>query len=176
MDIEKLYEKHRHIITAMSGQVSRITGIEQEELECQGNLIFCECFHAYDPARGEFIPFLTTSLYFELFKYARKLSSSFTETDGGDFDIPDQSQNPEWFTIQKITLENLSKDARQVTDLLLNSENFLPGENDLFAERGKRDAHEVRVKKKHLKEHFKEFGWSRFRIERAFDEIAMLVQ
>ena len=91
MDIEKLYEEHQHVIKAMSGQVSRITGIEQEELECQGNLIFCECVRAYDSIRGEFIHFLTTSLYFDLFKYARKLSTSYSiETIGEGFDIPDQ--------------------------------------------------------------------------------------
>jgi hypothetical protein len=175
LKMEKLYKEHGHIIKKMATQISKRSGIEREELECQGNLIFCECVSRYDQNKGEFSHYLTTTLHFELFKYARELNSDNSEEFNPEFS-PTYTFTPEKITIAAITLENMSRDARTVTKLVLNPEYIFPEEKELFRERKNRDSHEVKVHKKAIKNHLKAMQWTRSRIDRTFNEIAMAIQ
>ena len=173
--MEKLYKEHGHIIKKMATQISRRSGIEREELECQGNLIFCECASRYDQNKGEFSHYLTTTLHFELFKYARELNSDNSEEFNPDFSAA-ETCTPEKLTIAAITLENMSRDAKMVAALVLNPVHVFPEERKLFRERKDRDSHEVKIHKKALKNHLKSMSWTRSRIDRTFSEIAMAIQ
>jgi len=176
--MEKLYKEHSHIIKKMATQISRRSGIEREELECQGNLIFCECTSRYDQSKGEFSRFLTTTLHFELFKYAREFNSCNSEEFNPDYAAA-ETCTPEKLTIAAITLENMSRDAKMVAALVLNPVHVFPEERELFRERNENigtHTHEVKIQKKAIANYLKDMSWTRRRIDRTFREIATAIQ
>jgi len=176
--MEKLYKEHSHIIKKMATQISKRSGIERAELECQGNLIFCECATKFDQSKGEFSHYLTTTLHFELFKYARQLNNVVSEEFNPDFSAA-ETCTPEKLTIAAVTLENMSRDARTVTGLVLNPDHIFPEERELFRERNENigtHTHEVKIQKKAIANYLKDMSWTRRRIDRTFHEIAMAIQ
>lgn len=58
-----IYEDYKKMIQKMSWKYAKRSFIEQDELEAQGNLIFCEALAAYDSSRGaSFCTYLYTCL------------------------------------------------------------------------------------------------------------------
>lgn len=176
MHKEKMYKESVEIIQAMSAKISRSTGLDKDDIECQGNLIFCECAERYDQSRGEFSKYLTNALYFGLFKYVKEILE-FQDITSADYDndIPEiksskdilkLSVNPDYSKIVNATFENLSPDSKYIMGLTLDPEVEFKTEK----------YHSSRITKHKLKKYLREQGWKYQRIFDAFSEIKTVVE
>lgn len=163
MTKEKMYKDSVEIIQAMSAKISRSTGLDKDDIECQGNLIFCECAERYEQSRGEFSKYLTNALYFGLFKYAKEILE-FQDNDVEE--LEKISVNPDYSEIVNATFENLSQDSKYIMGLTLDPEVEFKTEK----------YHSSRVTKHKLKKYLREQGWKYQRIFDAFAEIKTVVE
>jgi len=181
MNATKLYRENEKMIRSMAGKVSRITGIEKDEVEAQGNLIFCECLQRYEENRGDFSKYLSTSLHFGLYKFAKceaEISDNFIVRsdeemvfgNGMESKIDTQIREkltyvPDYTEIVDATFKNLSTDSQYICGLTLCPE---------IKVRTKTYKSE-KITKKDLTNHLRSEGWKFSRIERAFYEISAYV-
>jgi len=169
MHKKKMYEESVEMIRKMSSKVSAITGIEKEDIECQGNLIFCECAEHYDQSRGEFSKYLSNALYFGLYKYVKEESDSLSQdsfNNPEDSTYKNLSVNPDYSEIVTATFNNLSVDSKYIMGLTLDPEVEFKTEK----------YHSSRVTKHKLKKYLRTQGWKYQRIYDAFEEIKTVVE
>lgn len=158
MNRQEFYEESEDIIQAMSQKISKLSGIDLTEVMSEANLIFCECLEKYQPEKADFKNFLTTSLYFKLYKFCRKRDRQLIELDHDIERISYEHDN-----LIDTTLESLSRDSKMVIDHVFT---LAPD----FAERRKK------LKRGSVKRHLKSQGWKNKRIDIAFQEISMALQ
>ena len=181
-DIEKLYHEYYWTLKNFARKAARATGIEEDDLMSQANLIFMEC--AQREEKKEFFDkYLSNALYWKLYRYARKRTKQKAElseitscvwhtrwharrhvqerkrTDirGTSWRRIDIAIEKDTSCLLDVTWENLNRDARQIVDLC-----FDPPEK-LFNERLQK------VTKKRLYEYLKNVqNWKRSRILAGF--------
>lgn len=170
MNATKLYRENEKMIKSMSGKVSRITGIEKDEVEAQGNLIFCECLQRYEENRGQFSKYLSNALHFGLYKYAKHEAGAIDhfEITESNSDISKEIESKlsavyDYSDIVDTTFVNLSTDSQYICGLVLSADKELP----------KRKYSSTRVSKRKLTEHLRAEGWKFTRINNAFNEISV---
>lgn len=118
--MENLYKQNSHIIKKMSKKLSNITGFDYEELEAEGNLIFCECVQNFDPSRGEFEKYLSNTLYYKLYIYVKRENNFIYSTEAEE-NFPEFSVNDN-FTSEKVDIEKLTNDSKHVIEIIMNPE------------------------------------------------------
>lgn len=178
--MQKMYDQHKTTIKKISSKFAAKTGIDREDLECEGNLIFCECIEKYDSSQGEFSKYLTSALYFSLNQYIRKEYKYRDHVEGSDINeiINLDSENSSGFKhnmtlyknidklsineniLESVNLDVLSEDSKYVYKVILSPDVKI-GEN--------------KITKKNLREYLKSNGWNWSRIENSFRELTLVV-
>ena len=177
--MQKMYDQHKTTIKKISSKFAAKTGIDREDLECEGNLIFCECIKNYKQ-EGEFSKYLTTALYFSLNQYIRKEYKYRDHVEGSDINeiINLDSENSSGFKhnmtlhknidklsineniLESVNLDVLSEDSKYVYKVILSPDVKI-GKN--------------KITKKNLREYLKSNGWNWSRIENSFRELTLVV-
>jgi hypothetical protein len=176
MNIEQLYNENKDMIKKMSSTIAMLTHIERNEIEAQGNLIFCECAKKYDQEKGNFSAYLSNALYFSLYRYACNVAddrdyhsidteSSYFYHDISWSEISEKieiklSYTPDYTDIIEATFANLSNDARYITDIILT--NKINKKHKIY----KTSVNTTDIQKYLLSE-----NWNRARIRQAFYNI-----
>lgn len=151
--MDQLYTKHQKIIKGIARNISRSTGMEFDELEAEGNLIFVQCCKKFDGRKGPFDKYLSTALHFCLYRYARRNLNNDIEIDN-------------YNGILDATIHNFSTDAEYIANLV-----YFPC--DELLNQGKRTNYGVKiVTKTSLYNYLHDVkSWKRQRINQAFTEI-----
>lgn len=164
----ELYNKHKGIIKAVAYGVASNTGLNRDDLEAEGNLIFSECAAKDNPEKGRFSHYLKKSLNWGLYSYSRKRALQKAEVgledeiyfDGQLHEAICSGRN--YDNICEITLEDISRDAKKVVDVVFEcDEKIFEGKQ---------------LCKKHIFKHLKTLGWKNKQIHTSFREISMLVE
>jgi hypothetical protein len=155
---EKLFLQNRGMIKAMARKVSKTSNVEVEELEAQGNLIFCECLEKYDNQKGSFEKFFNSYIW-GLYKYVRKKAEEEQNQEGLEFiDFKKHYSDPDIFDV---CMNDLSRDAKMLVDTVLY---------------GMKENPERRINKTIIRDYAREkFNWTHKQVDRAFYEIANIL-
>ena len=164
MDKNKLYRENMQIIKKAAKYTHLKTGIELDDLECEGNLIFCECCEKYDHSKGEFSNYLKTALKRGFTRYVNK-EKTFTSEEFQD-QITDNSWKIEAEKIIQNYYNNISADCQYIYDLIFSDKLF----NDTKVYKSNR------ITKEKIKRHLRSEGWKYTRIEKAFSDIKTAIQ
>jgi hypothetical protein len=174
--MEELYKKHEKLIRAIAGQVSRSTKIEYDEAFDHAKLIFVECCHRWNHHKSKgakFSTYLSQSLIFALFKFARE-NGAFNEvpTSGGESWTPHclyytRNDNFSDSILLKMTLESLDRDARQCVELAFDPPDALMQ----LIQRNDSTVWSKKVTGKVIKKYLHQNGWTHSRIKQAFNEV-----
>lgn len=160
----KMFEKYVNLIRSKAWFYAKKTGIDFEEIEAQGYLIYCQCLENYDVTKADF----STHLYIELGRlkdfcktYQRqkgKLLDDQVDSKGNpipertltrDYDLPQQE------SILKFAKENLSLDALSLLVWILS--------------RAWEDFHKTKPTYTDMQRHFSE--WKNIRLRMAYNEV-----
>jgi hypothetical protein len=118
---EELYEKVKPII---NGTVSKVYSsnkhLDIDELKSEANMVFMYCAEKYPLKTGKFESFLASSLHWRLFEYVQgrgeQLSELVLNENSGDIKEQYCNMSP----ILDATFQNLSRDVKQLTDIVFN--------------------------------------------------------
>ena len=167
--MDKLYQDNQAMIKDMAWKVSKSTGLDIEDLESEGNLIFAKCLQNWNGKKSngaKFSTYLYKTLTMDLYRYARKQAKENHTIDFEDLNTVSELERD---AIAKVTLENLSRDARICIDLALNPPVEMMKLNKHF-KRGKE-----RLNKTLIKNYLALKGWKEYQIDKAFSEVRMAI-
>jgi vacuolar-type H+-ATPase catalytic subunit A/Vma1 len=173
--MDKEYLLLQKDIKKIVSNISKNTHVEREELECQANLIFVECYNKFNSTKNmDFKTYFTQTLFFDLFRYVRKFNKQIQDTHSNIERISDIRQGKK--DIKEICFDSYSEDSKMIIDLLLNNNIIFPEENNLInkKENEKRKSEfEVKVNKKMIKNYLLSQNWKESRINKSFREISI---
>jgi len=171
-DVEKLLHKQVHRL------VGNGIAYNKEQAVSDANLAFVMAYHNYDSSRAQFNTHVGYRVLMRIKTEFRKLCKKPRPLTFSELDENGQNQvamklsvkphkvekeRPEWSDL-------LSKDAREVVDLVLNSPKDIIMMVD---EKGNNSANSYRSS---IKEYLSGIGWNKRRISEAFDEIKDVLQ
>ena len=160
-------ENYKLIIFKLAHSFHRSTGLDFDDLVAQGNLIFCQVQHKYKAKnKARFSTYFYRCLVNRLIKYSKKqvvhhkLCSHKPVEEHHYLKSKNTKHN---FVVRKL---DLSKEAKQVIEVLLNS----PQEFFTLTELEK----VVEVRRK-LYQKFRCLGWQRSKVLQVFAEIKLFL-
>ena len=106
------FEQYQKLIQGVARKVSASYGVEYDEMEAQGYLIYCECVRGYDMTKASFSTYLYICLSHRLAEYAEKLKS---HDDLGLCDLA--NDDDEWLEDKSMALA-VTDNAVTLKDLL----------------------------------------------------------
>jgi DNA-directed RNA polymerase specialized sigma subunit len=161
---DALYINNKQTIDIYVNSIAEKTGIDKDDILSEANLLFCECLERYKPEKASFKTYFTNSLRLGLYRWSRKrLKEIYQLTDQLDR-YPSRSE------IIDTTLESLSRDSKQIADLIFDPpvELFNPDFKKYKSESKK-------ITKESLYNFLRTAGWKIIRIEKAFSELSAAV-
>jgi RNA polymerase sigma factor (sigma-70 family) len=187
MTADKMYTEYQDLINKRAWSWHRTSGVPFEDLQAQGNLIFCEALECFDEDQSSFSTWLTLRLNQKLYIYIRYLivrkqretyfglpdmlleEDNEDDLEGIQF-VSDDTYNPERTVIFSDTIDNLSDEAKQVVNIIFNSPAELTELLQASSRRGM-----VGVLKRHLKDirRTKPIRWTWVTIEKTLRELRM---
>ena len=193
--MDELYEQHKNLIYKFVNKIYPVAkryGVQESELISEGNRIFMRCAERYEPRKAKFSTYLYRCLHFGLYRMIRKeikrlhretsiesmmLSQEFRLSDRNAFlngnepneetgELPSKD-NFEEKILFDVTLESLSRDARQCVEIA-----FDPPEEikEIMSERQSLKWRN-KVNKPVIQKYLKSMGWKQARINHAFVEV-----
>lgn len=153
------------MIKGIAKKISKKYGIDNEELENEGNFVFVKCFDRYQDRGFKFSTYLYNSLERELTKYARKLKNH-EHDEMADIPYPYKIEND-------FTIDYLSTDAKHCISLAINP----PEELLNFRARKDNTRWATKITMSLLRNYLvRNEGWKYKRVERCFTEIQVALQ
>lgn len=119
---EITFERYAKMIDKKAWEVSQKTGVDFEELQGQGALIYCKTLNKYDISKSSFSTILYISLN-QLYEYAyyfRDRKRDKTLTEKVEKSIEAMEINPSLMDFLEEAKEQLSKDAYSLIEWILN--------------------------------------------------------
>ena len=156
------YQDYERLIKKISWSWQKRTGIDIETLIAEANLAFAECQNNHNPKRGKF----STLLYHCIESHFKNIITRSHEKryDGVEVNLENvtlpSKYNQEKECILRDTINCLSREAREITNIVLNA----PA--DLIAMLPK-----PRLSKHQLTKYLRLKGWKIPAVLRAFNEI-----
>lgn len=179
--MEGLYIQHRAMIADWARRYHNAYGIEFEELQAQGNLIFCESYHTYDDSTAEFGTHLYHNLRGYLARYCRERKVELKELqaseDGVNTIVDTKFSSKDTYCYNgylQDALKKLSAPSREIIDFI-----FSPYTSKKLREC--RIGKTKQWKKKPLSRYqlriflIKHKNWPRHKVEHCFHEIEQML-
>lgn len=117
------YKNYEKLIKKIARKWHKTTGIELETLIAEANLAFAECQNNYNPKRGKFSTLLWHCIESQFKNIITK--AHIQRYDGTEISLKDialsSKHNQEKEYILKDTISKLSKEAREIIDIVLNA-------------------------------------------------------
>lgn len=106
--MEQLYKNHKKTIKSIAIYMHKIYGIEIDELESEGNLIFCEAVQSFDETKGtKFNTYLWNCLNYKLNNFCRKsMDKEFATISIDAIEMHDKGFNGTYFFHSNLYDEN----------------------------------------------------------------------
>lgn len=119
---EITFEKYTSMINKKAWEVSKKTGVDFEELQAQGALIYCKTLENYDVSKASFSTILYLSLngLYEYAYYFRDRRRDKTLTEVAEKRIKAMNVNPSLIDILEMAKEKLSEDSYKLIEWILN--------------------------------------------------------
>jgi DNA-directed RNA polymerase specialized sigma24 family protein len=173
--MEKLYEENKNLIKSFARNLSRLTGMDYDDLKSEGNQIFVECCHHWRQEKSngaKFSTYLSASLYFNLYRYVREQreikSKEIDFEEMPEYPVPDDYVET---TIARATLDSLGRDAKICVDLALNP----PPDMMKLIKRKDKTVWSKKVHKTLIRSYLSGQGWKRKKIMTAFKEVQSIL-
>jgi hypothetical protein len=165
MNKTQLYNDHKRIIKAMASKAASYSGLEKDDLECEGNLIFCECAEKYDPEKGNFENYLSRALRQSFSRYVKKENRYYDMLKHSDDAKIEEYSCRENFAIVEDYYNKLSADCKKIYELIFSPEVHI-----------ERMANGNRITQRKLEKYLRSEGWKFSRIQSAFTEIKNVLE
>ncbi|MFW9871890.1 MAG: sigma factor [Candidatus Thorarchaeota archaeon] len=122
--MEKLYEECKELIEGMSRKIAFLTNDLQslDDIRSEANLVFVECAKNYNKKRGEFKNYLTTTLFYRLYRFIKTKNSHIDYFEN----ITEIVDNRCIFSDREpfsFFLDSISDDAKLIINIILNLSN-----------------------------------------------------
>ena len=116
------FEKFTKMIDKKAWEVSKKTGVDFEELQAQGALIYLYALNKYDVSKASFSTFLGLALnrLYEFAYYFRDRNRDNTLTEITENALESRENNPTLIDLLEIAKETLTDDAYKLIDWILN--------------------------------------------------------
>ena len=120
--MEITFEKFSKMIDKKAWEVSKKTGVDFEELQAQGALIYCKTLKDYDISKSSFstILYLSLNQLYEYSYYYRDRKRDKTLTEKVEKAIESYNANPSLKDFLKFAKEKLSGDSYRLIEWLVN--------------------------------------------------------
>lgn len=155
--------EHIGLVKKLARSWARTTGLEYEELEGHAFLLAVEAMNKYDPSRGAQTTYLWKVINAGLHIYCMEYCKLRNQPFSGEIQSEGLGMDPERLASFKETINNLSKEAKEVIQVLFNfpTEIFNLGGNSSSPQRIKAGLVRFLVKK----------GWAKSTAKYAVHEL-----
>jgi len=128
---ETSFEKFTNMIDKKAWEVSKSTGVEFEELQAQGALIYLYCLNKFDVSKASFSTFLCLSLnrLYEFAYYFRDRNRDDTLSEIAENSLESRKNNPTLKEVLEAAKETLTEDGYRLIDWILNRSWDFQGKN-----------------------------------------------
>lgn len=118
---EVAFEKFTKMINKKAWEVSKKTGVDFEELQAQGALIYCKTLEKYDVGKASFSTILCLSLnqLYEFSYYYRDRNRDDTLGEVAEKSIEAIENSPSIQDLLEVAKDNLSRDAYKLIEWII---------------------------------------------------------
>ena len=164
---ENLYEQVKPIMNSVISKVHfSYPNLDKEELKSEAHEVFMHCVKKNSNNKGKFENFFASSLHWRLYEYAHGGHARSKERKVEFVTIDDLQLSTNSSPILDVTFQSLSRDAKQLTDII-----FSPPPA-LFKALPLKNMENPRISKRLLMKYLRNnLNWKRSRILQSFQEI-----
>ena len=186
---DHLYQTYKNMIRGFAWSYNRRTGIPFEELEAQGNLIFCEAYHTYNKNTSSFSTHLSVSLNGKLMNHTRKIleKKSNKELFENSYSLQCEylknwilfsGSKGKWpdKILAKIELDEMINKSSPNAHYIILLEFQYPKEMMNMHSRQDNSGYQYRISKSLVTRYLRKKGWTKEEIILSFREITKLLE